>query len=94
MIEGELEFKTEKGNYTIKKSDYVEIPKGEFIHNFKNISASAAKLLCTVTPAGLDDYFKDIMIISKKENISSKTEFSKLDKKYGITNYSIDFLDK
>src|SRR5690242_18156618 len=60
VIEGEVEFKTEAGRHIAKKGDLINIPKGGAIHGFKNISENMAHLLCTVVPAGLDDFFLEI----------------------------------
>jgi quercetin dioxygenase-like cupin family protein len=60
LVDGEIEFKTEAGRHIAKKGDLVNIPKGGAIHGFKNISKSIAHLLCTVIPAGLDEFFQEI----------------------------------
>lgn len=60
VVDGELEFKTEDGKTIARKGDLVDIPKGGAIHSFKNISNAMAHLLCTVVPAGLDDFFEEI----------------------------------
>ena len=60
VVDGELEFKTEAGKYTAKKGSFVNIPKGGEVHCFKNTSNAMAHLLCTVIPAGLDEFFQEI----------------------------------
>ncbi|MBW7674270.1 cupin domain-containing protein [Chryseobacterium chendengshani] len=60
VVDGEVEFKTEEGKSTAKKGDTITIPKGGAIHSFKNVSNGLAHLLCTVVPAGLDDFFEEI----------------------------------
>lgn len=60
VIEGELEFKTEAGLYIAKKGSFVNIPKGGEVHCFKNKSNTTAHMLCTVIPAGLDEFFAEI----------------------------------
>lgn len=60
VVGGELEFKTEAGKYTAKKGALVHIPKGGEVHCFKNTTNTLAHLLCTVIPAGLDDFFSEI----------------------------------
>lgn len=60
VVDGEIDFKTESGGYTAKKGALVNIPKGGEVHSFKNTSNSIAHLLCTVIPAGLDDFFEEI----------------------------------
>ena len=60
VVDGEIEFKNEAGKYHAKKGSFVNIPKGGEVHGFKNISNNMAHLLCTVIPAGLDEFFKEI----------------------------------
>jgi quercetin dioxygenase-like cupin family protein len=60
VVDGEIEFKTEAGKYTAKKGSFVNIPKGGEVHCFKNTGNAIAHLLCTVIPAGLDDFFQEI----------------------------------
>jgi quercetin dioxygenase-like cupin family protein len=60
IIEGEIEFKTEGGTYIAQKGSFVNVPKGGEVHCFKNISNATAHMLCTVIPAGLDEFFVEI----------------------------------
>lgn len=60
VIDGEIEFKTEAGSYIAKKGSLVNIPLGGAVHSFKNISKNVAHLLCTVIPAGLDEFFQEV----------------------------------
>ena len=97
VLEGEVTFKSEAGTYLAKKNSFVNIPKGGIVHGFKNRTNEPAKLLCTVTPAGLDDLFEEMAAYienssaisenEKKENINSIFE------KYGQKMYPEDFLE-
>lgn len=60
VVDGELEFKTEAGKYSATKGSFINIPKGGEVHCFKNTSNVTAHLLCTVIPAGLDEFFEEI----------------------------------
>jgi quercetin dioxygenase-like cupin family protein len=60
VIEGEIEVKSEFGNYTATEGSFVSIPKGGLVHCFKNISDKNARLLCTVVPAGLETFFEEV----------------------------------
>ncbi|WP_374949336.1 cupin domain-containing protein [Mucilaginibacter sp.] len=57
VVEGEIEVKAGDATHTAKKGDYVDIPLGGIVHQFKNKSDNLAHLICTVTPAGMDDMF-------------------------------------
>lgn len=96
VLEGELAFKSEEGSYIAQKGATVAIPKGGIIHNFKNNSDKSAKLLCTVIPAGLDDFLLEIseLINGNKENeIDIKKNILLISEKYNQKSYSPDFLD-
>ncbi|MDN3581583.1 cupin domain-containing protein [Mucilaginibacter flavus] len=59
VVDGEVEVKSEAGNYTAGKGSFVNIPYGGLIHCFKNKTDKMARLLCTVTPAGMEDFFTE-----------------------------------
>lgn len=97
VLEGEVSFKSELGSYVAKKNSFVNIPKGGIVHGFKNLSDQPAKLLCTVTPAGLDDLFEE-MADYMESNISSselekKENINAIFKKYGQTLYPENYLE-
>ena len=60
VVEGEVEVKSESGVYLASKGSFISIPKGGVVHGFKNKSGQNAHLLCTVVPAGLEDFFVEI----------------------------------
>jgi len=60
VVDGHIDFKTEASNYTATRGSFVNIPKGGEVHCFKNNSNQTAHLLCTVIPAGLDEFFEEI----------------------------------
>lgn len=100
LMEGELEFKTEAGKSIIKAGGFVNIPFGGAIHCFKNISKEAARMLCTVVPAGLEDVFREIGIPAQPGEflpVPEMTEERKIllkgvDEKYGQQTYPRDYL--
>lgn len=60
VIEGEIEVKSEFGNYIAAKGSFITIPKGGVVHGFTNKTGQTAHLLCTVVPAGLEAFFEEI----------------------------------
>lgn len=60
VLEGEVVIRSETQTYTARKGAFVNIPFGGAVHNFKNESAEPARLLCIVTPSGMDEMFKEI----------------------------------
>ena len=60
VVDGEVVVKTKHQSYTARKGSFVTIPLGGVVHEFKNITATTAHLLCTVIPAGLEAFFKEI----------------------------------
>jgi quercetin dioxygenase-like cupin family protein len=97
VLEGEVSFKSELGSYTAKKNSFVNIPKGGIVHGFKNRSDKPAKLLCTVTPAGLDDLFKEMEDYLENNSLDNepvmKEKMNKIFEKYGQTIYPENYLD-
>lgn len=96
VLEGELTFTSENGTYLAQKGATVSIPKGGLIHNFKNLSNQAAKLLCTVIPAGLDDYFvelNELLNSNKNKDPNLKSKIQLISEKYGQTLYSANYWD-
>lgn len=101
VLEGELSFRSEEGRFLAQKGSTVSIPKGGLIHSFKNLTDKPAKLLCTVIPAGLDDFFIEVadFMTSKKgdplqsSDLENKIVLNQLSEKYGQTLFEPDYLD-
>jgi quercetin dioxygenase-like cupin family protein len=102
IVDGEIEFKTEDGKSIAQKGDTITIPKGGAIHSFKNVSNDLAHLLCTVVPAGLDDFFEEIGTPIKEEEFlppppldeNAVKKLMAVAKEYGQVVYPPDYLDK
>lgn len=100
VAEGEIDFKMEGGSYVAKKGSFINIPLGGAVHCFKNTTDKIAHLLCTVVPAGLDDFFKEIGKPVETGTflpppVLSMEELNKLKstaEKYGQELYPPDFL--
>jgi len=60
VVDGEVEVHSEAGSYKAKKGSFVLVPEGGVIHYFKNVSDNLAHLVCTVVPAGLEEFFEEI----------------------------------
>ncbi|SDM51972.1 Cupin domain-containing protein [Catalinimonas alkaloidigena] len=60
VIEGEIEVKSEYGTYVATPGSFVTILKGGVVHGFKNKTERVAHLLCTVVPAGLEQFFEEV----------------------------------
>lgn len=101
VTEGELLYKTEAGKVVVNTGGYVDIPKGGAVHCFKNVSEKNARVLCTVSPAGLDEFFKEF-----GEPVQSgeflpvpditpefMEKLNKLNEKYGQISFPPDYLD-
>jgi len=100
VLEGEISFKSENGNYVAQKNSFVSIPKGGIIHAFKNLTNQPAKLLCTVIPAGLDAFFieaSNLMESTQEKTPTSDIELKegihRIAEKYGQQFYKPDILD-
>lgn len=101
VMEGELLYKTEAGHVTVKAGGFVDVPKGGAIHCFKNVSDKNARVLCTVAPAGLEEFFKELGEPVKDGAFLPVPEFTsefvdklnKLNEKYGQVSFAPDYLD-
>lgn len=94
VLEGTLHFYTKEGSTLVQKGDTVVIPKGGSIHNFKNLADQPAKLLCTVIPAGLDQFFTEAAtyLETKPGNTAEMKQFLQaLSEKYGQQLYPPDY---
>ena len=100
VVEGAVEFKMEGGSYTANKGSFVNIPLGGAVHSFKNLTDKVAHLLCTVVPAGLDSFFREIgqpvetgTFLKPSAPTGEQLEKMKsLAEKYGQELYPPDFL--
>lgn len=94
VLEGELNFYTQEGSTLVQKGDTVVIPKGGSIHNFKNLAEQTAKLLCTVIPAGLDQFFTEAAAYLETQPVDPhemKQFLQTLSEKYGQQLYPPDY---
>jgi len=67
VVEGEVEFRTEAGKQLAASGAYINIPFNGGAHAFKNLSDTSARLVCTVTPAGLESMFREISGLPPEE---------------------------
>jgi len=100
VIEGEIEVKSEFGNYTAAAGSFVSIPKGGVVHCFKNNSEKIAHLLCTVVPAGLETFFEEVGVpVAPGEFLQTEMdedrikELQAIAQKHGQKLYPPDYLD-
>lgn len=94
VLEGQLTFYTQEGSTLVQKGDTIVIPKGGMVHNFKNLADQPAKLLCTVMPAGLDQFFTDAAVYMETppdDAAAIKQHMQTLSEKYGQQLYPPDY---
>lgn len=97
VLEGEVTFKSEGGSYIAKQNSFINIPKGGIVHGFKNLSDESAKLLCTVTPAGLDNLFEEMTVYLETNTdteIETKEKMNSMFEKYGQKMFPPNYLDE
>ena len=102
VLEGEVVFKSETQSYTATPGSLISIPAGGAVHCFKNQTQEPARLLCLVSPAGLDDFFKEIgqpvaanTFMSPAEmNETEKQRLQEIAVRYGQELFPPDYLDK
>jgi quercetin dioxygenase-like cupin family protein len=102
VVEGEVDVKSEAGSYTAKKGSFVTIPKGGIVHDFKNNTSKKAVILCTVVPAGLEEFFMEIgkpvpvgefLPPPPMDNPEAMKKMAKIAEKHGQKVYPPDYLD-
>ena len=102
VVDGEVEVHSEAGTYTAKKGAFVLIPKGGVIHYFKNMGNELARLVCTVVPAGLEEFFEEIgkpvaageFLPQQPMDPETLKRIKSIAESYGQVLYPPDFLDK
>ena len=102
ILDGEVEVHSEAGAYTAKKGSFVLVPEGGIVHYFKNVSDKLARLLCTVVPAGLEEFFEEIgepvaagaFLPPPPMDPESIQKLQAIAQKYGQVLYPPDFLEK
>ncbi|MCA1993143.1 MAG: cupin domain-containing protein [Coleofasciculus sp. S288] len=57
--EGEVEFQLDQQTIVATIGTFLHSPKGQ-PHGFKNIGTTPAKMLCLLTPAGLEKFFMEV----------------------------------
>jgi quercetin dioxygenase-like cupin family protein len=100
VVEGEVEFKMEAGKHKVTSGAFINIPLGGKAHSFKNTSDKVAHLLCTVVPAGLDDFFKEIgtpveagiFLPAQPPDKEALLRLKSIGERYGQEFYPPDFL--
>lgn len=100
VLEGQVEMKTKTQTYNAKKGAIVTIPQDGPVHSFKNTGQTMAKLLCIVTPAGLDDFFREVgrplafgEMPTEAPTTADKEKMKETAVKYGQKLYPPDYLD-
>ncbi|RZJ65136.1 MAG: cupin domain-containing protein [Flavobacterium sp.] len=93
VLEGEVEFSSEDGKSTATVGDLIRIPLNGGAHCFKNKSDKPAKLLCTVVPSGLDEFFEKADQAAKDEPENMAARMKELSETYGQQLLPPDYFD-
>jgi quercetin dioxygenase-like cupin family protein len=102
VTEGEVEVHSEAGIYIAKKGAFVLIPEGGVVHYFKNASQKMAQIICTVAPAGLEEFFEEIgkpvsvgeFLLPPAMDPESLKTIKEIAQSHGQTLYPTNFLSK
>lgn len=102
VVDGQVDVHSEAGAYTAVKGSYVVIPVGGIVHYFKNMTDQVAHLLCTVVPAGLEEFFEEIgtrvnsgtFLTPPAMTPESVTKLLAVAERFGQSVFSPDFLVK
>jgi len=102
VLEGEVVIRSETQTYTARKGAFVNIPFGGAVHNFKNESGAMARLLCIVTPAGMDDMFREIgkpvtagtVVPASAPTAEGIAKMKDIGERYGMELFPPDYFSK
>ena len=59
LLEGEIEVTFRNGKSLARAGDTVNIPSNA-PHQFHNASSASARMICICSPAGMDDFFREV----------------------------------
>ena len=101
IIDGEIEMVTKGKKYTATKDSYVNIPFNGPIHKFTNQTDKTAHILCLITPAGMENMFKEIgkqvaantFLPPPQMTPEEQKRVQGIAEKYGQKLYPLDYLD-
>ena len=101
ILDGEIEFTTREKTFTAKKGDYVNIPFEDIAHKFTNKTGQVARIICLLTPAGMEKMFEELgqpvaqgEFLPKPNMTPDKMkEFEKTAERYGQKIYPPDYFD-
>ncbi len=79
VLEGMFSFLYENQLATFETGSFIYIPKGT-LHTFKNIGEQQGRLLVTITPAGLEEFFYTIGTPATNLNMPPAFDPSVIDK--------------
>jgi quercetin dioxygenase-like cupin family protein len=69
VLEGELTFQADGQTIEARAGAFLTLPKGS-LHTFKNTGPTTAKMLITVHPSGLEQFFAEVSCPSQEESVS------------------------
>ena len=91
VLEGELTFQLNGETILASPGTFLNMPIGS-LHCFKNETDETARMIITVAPAGLDDYFAEVgQLVADGENIAPQpTEADILNLISAAPRYGLD----
>lgn len=60
VLDGTCTVRLGDEHVTARRGDFVALPHGQ-VHAFRNTGDGVARLLCTFTPAGIEDFFAETL---------------------------------
>ena len=81
VLEGEYEVQCGDRHFKATAGSVVFLPR-DIPHAFRNLGAGVARMLCIVTPAGVEDFFEEVSQLPGQP--TQQARLSKVAKKHGI----------
>jgi quercetin dioxygenase-like cupin family protein len=82
VLEGEFEFSVGDKKIMAKQGATIFAPRG-IVHTYRYLGQTPGKLMCTITPAGFEEFFEEVGAMSpqQQQNIPRVMEIAK---KFGL----------
>ncbi|MBB4892944.1 putative cupin superfamily protein [Streptomyces olivoverticillatus] len=88
VLEGELTLHTGDGEVTARPGDLLAATRGT-PHGFRNAGAVPARALCLYTPAGYENYFRDVHAAVSAGAEATDELLAEFRSRYGTSSYQV-----
>jgi quercetin dioxygenase-like cupin family protein len=92
VLEGEVTFSTEGVEKKTGAGAVVYLPRGQ-VHTFRNSGEKPARMMVSVTPAGFENFFKEVAVRSPSQVMRPPVESAEIDRMLNAApRYGLEFV--